>query len=54
MRYHWRRDSLCVTRKFLLLTYECDITLQANVFITSDELVSASHLQIRNHTADEC
>ena len=31
------------------------ITLQTNVFITSDEMhvVSATHLQIRNHTSDE-
>ena len=49
-----RKHPMRATRKCLLLTYTYNITLQMNTFITSDELISASHhLQLRYHTADE-
>ena len=35
------------------ITSEYDITLQANSFFASDEIVSATRLEIRKHTADE-
>ena len=35
------------TRQSLLLTSEQDFTLQTNAFIASDEIVFATHLQIR-------
>ena len=34
-------------------SFHFDITLQTNAFIASDDIVSATHLQIRYHTADE-
>ena len=38
---------LLATRKSLLLTSKHDFTLQTNAFIASDEIVSATYLQIR-------
>ena len=45
---NWRQKCLSLaTKQSLLLTYEHEFKLQTNVFIASDEIVSATHLQIR-------
>ena len=51
---HCRQTLLSLaTRSPLLLISEHDVTLQMNVFITSDEIAPAIHLRTQHHTADK-